>query len=174
MSDPRDDAPFPADESVTKIGLLMEAAIAHQRLAEDSVDKLQAMTRSIDAVVRDEIRRTVVNEFVGLSEECRRAVQALHAVKRAASLRMMLWTLITTAACISLALIVAWRALPSKSQIARLSSERDRLGATVAMLERRGGRIDLRTCGAGRLCVRIDLKQPAFGTDRNYHVVQEE
>jgi len=163
-----------SDTQMTKIGLLMEAAVAYQQSAEDALKRLKDHTQGIDSVVRDEIRRTMVDEFLTLGEEARRAAQALESVKRAVNVRMGLWSIAVTAACTGLALTALWWTLPNPAEIGALKAERDRYVTTVAELEHRGGRIDLRHCGEGsRLCVRIDPKAPTFGEHHDYLVVRE-
>jgi hypothetical protein len=62
--------------------------------------------------------------------------------------------------------------LPSDSEISALRTRRDTLAASVATLEKQGGRIDWRRCGENsRLCVRVDRKSPAYGEKAEYYVV---
>jgi hypothetical protein len=167
-------APAPPDDGITKMGLLMEAAIAYQQSAEDALKRLNAHTRGMDAIVRDEIRRTLTDELMALGEECGRAKRALESVKRAANVRILLWSIGITVVCTGIALTVLWKLLPTKSEIAALREQRDRYSQTLAQLESRGGRIDLRRCGEAnaRLCVHVDPKAPAFGEHHDYMVVQ--
>src|SRR6202171_6593087 len=65
------------DDATMKFGLLMESAQAHQKLAEAQLDKLRAHTDDLDGVVRDEIRRTLIEELQMLTAESTRATQAL-------------------------------------------------------------------------------------------------
>src|SRR5262249_48120506 len=136
-------------------------------------NRLRAHTQGIDAIVRDEIRRTMVDELLSLGEECKRATRALESVKQAANVRVALWIISITVICTGLAIAVLRWVLPTQSEVGALRAERDRDAAIVAQLEQRGGRIDLRRCGSdSRLCVRVDLKAPAFGEHRDYWVVQ--
>jgi hypothetical protein len=161
------------DESMTKIGLLMETALTYQHLAEDALSSLKSHTQGLDAIVREEVRRTFVEELHTLSEESQRATQAIQAVKRAANGRMVLWSIVVTALCAGMAGAIAFWTLPSKAEIAALRAQHDQFATAVAQLEQRGGRIDLRRCANGtRLCVRIDREAPAFGEHREYMVVQ--
>ena len=57
------DRPATVDETTMKFGLLMESAQAHQKLAETHLERLRAHTQDLDGVVRDEIRRTLVEEL---------------------------------------------------------------------------------------------------------------
>ncbi len=72
------------DDATVKFGLLMESAQAHQKLAETQLDKLRAHTQDLDGVVRDEIRRTLVDELQMLTAETTRATRALQRVGRGA------------------------------------------------------------------------------------------
>ncbi len=86
--------------------------------------------------------------------------------------RGTLWSVLLAILCTGIpAGIMRW-ALPSEAQIASLRSRRDALAASVADLERRGGRIDWRRCGAApRLCVRVDRSAPSYGEKADYYVV---
>jgi hypothetical protein len=156
-----------------KVGLLMESAQAHQKLIEDNLERLKAHTRDLDAVVRDEIRRTLVAELQAVTAECSRAAETLRGISRAARLRGVSWAAGVALLCTAIpAAVVAW-ALPSASEIAALRGQRDELAAAVGRLERRGGRVDWRLCGAGRrLCVRVERKAPAYGNNGDYLILQ--
>src|SRR5579863_7856981 len=65
-------APALGDAAI-QLGLLMESAQAHQKLAEGQLQRLRAHTQDLDGVVRDEIRRTLVEELRALSAEAARA-----------------------------------------------------------------------------------------------------
>ena len=49
-----------AEEETLKIGLLMEAVQAQQTLATSMLERLREHTAGIDAIVREEIRATLV------------------------------------------------------------------------------------------------------------------
>lgn len=159
-----------------KCGLLMETAQNHQSLVTAALARLQAHTHDLDAIVRDEIRRTLVDELQALASETTGAARAVRALTRAANMRVALWTIgiVTLCSTLTLAVIVAtarWL-LPSRSEIAGLRAQRDELALAVARLGQRGGRIDLRRCGdAARYCVRVDRKAPAFGQKADYFIV---
>ncbi len=156
-----------------KFGLLMESAQAHQRLAETHLEKLRAHTQDLDGIVREEIRRTLVDELQQLTAEGRRAAQALQGMKRAANLRVLLWSTGLAVLCTAIPSAIAHWLLPSRAEIAALRSERDRLAASVAALEQRGGRVDWRRCGdASRLCVRVERGAPTYGEKADYYIVK--
>ena len=67
----------PVGDEAMKFGLLMESAQAHQKLAETHLTKLLAHTQGLDDVVRDEIRRTLIEEFQALSAESDRVTAAM-------------------------------------------------------------------------------------------------
>lgn len=160
------------DEAM-RLGLLMEAAQAQQRLGQESLERLAAHTRELDVIVRDEIRRTVAEALGNVASESRLATQSLQRVRRAANMRTLLWTATVATVCSGVAMGEAWWMLPSQSEIRALSAQRDALAANVARLERRGGMLDVRACGArARLCVRVDRRAPAYGADADYLVVK--
>jgi hypothetical protein len=161
------------DETMTKIGLLMETARTYQTLAEDALGRLKSHTQGLDSIVREEVRRTFIEELHTLGEESRRATQAMQAVKRAANNRLALWGIVVTALCAGIAAAISCWALPSKGEMATLRAQHDQFAAAVAQLEQQGGRIELHRCANGtRLCVRVDREAPVFGEHRDYMVVQ--
>src|SRR5450432_3153093 len=144
------------DDSTMKFGLLMESAQAHQKLAETQLEKLRAHTQDLDGVVRDEIRRTLIEELQMLTAESRRATQVFQRIRRGAAARGVLWSVVMAILGTGIPITIMRWALPSESEITGLRARRDELAASVAILERQGGRIDWRRCGATlRLCIRV-------------------
>lgn len=161
------------DDATMKFGLLMESAQAHQKLADAHLEKLRAHTRDLDGIVREEIRRTFVEELQALTEESKRAAQALQGMKRAANIRGLLWTVVAAILCTAIPGAFAHWLLPSASEVASLRAERDRLTSSVTRLEQHGGRVDWRHCGdAARLCVRVDRSAPSYGDKADYYIVK--
>jgi hypothetical protein len=160
------------DQDSVKLGLLIEAAQTHQKLAEAAIEKLNKQTQGLEAVVRDQIKRALADGLKTLDGETRGAVEALQTVKRAANARVTLWTLGLTAISASVALFVAWWILPTPAEIAALRTERDELAGNVSALNERGARADVRQCGTGHLCVRVDLKAPRYGERSDYLVIR--
>jgi hypothetical protein len=162
----------PVGDDTMKFGLLMESAQAHQKLAETHLSKLLAHTQGLDDVVRDEIRRTLVEEFRALGAESDRAARGLLAMKRAANARAIAWNLGLALLCTVIPGAIAHFAWPSKSEIAALRAQRDALMYNLAELERGGGKIDWGHCGsAARLCVRIDRRAPIYGKKGEEYLV---
>jgi hypothetical protein len=151
----------------------MESAQVHQKLAEGQLEKLRAHTQDLDAVVRDEIRRTLVEELQMLTAETTRATRALEKVRGGAAWRGMVLSLLAATLCGLVPLALARWAFPSPADIALLRVRREELLANVAKLEQQGGRIDWRRCGdARRLCVRVDRKAPSYGEKADYYVLE--
>ncbi|MGH8169409.1 MAG: hypothetical protein ACRETJ_02595 [Steroidobacteraceae bacterium] len=160
------------DEAM-RLGLLMEAAQAQQRLGQESLDRLASHTRELDVIVRDEVRRTIAEELGSVAGESRRAVESLQRLRRAANVRMLLWTVSMAAVCGGVAMGEAWWMLPSQSEVATLRARRDALASNIARLQQRGGSVDLKRCGAhARLCVRVDRSAPAYGADADYLIIK--
>lgn len=154
-------------------GLLLESAQAQQRSVEQSLELLKAHTRDLDAVVRDEIRRTLIEEMQALSAESHRATAALRAMGRAASLRASLWSLACASVSALIPGVLLWWSMPSAAELSALRERRDALAASVAHLESQGGRAVWRHCGEPqRLCVRIDRSAPAYGEGGDFLVVK--
>jgi len=161
------------DDTTMQLGLLMEAAQTHQKSAESSLRKLKAATNDLAAIVRDEVRIVIVNELQSLEADSKRASHALREVQRAATLRVLIWSVGITTLCSAIPLFLTCWLIPSHGEIAVLRARHDELTTRIASLEERGGRIDLRRCGAGaRLCVRVDRKAPSYGEQSDYLVVR--
>jgi hypothetical protein len=160
------------DDATIKLGLLMESAQAHQKLVETHLEKLRAHTQDLDGVVRDEIRRTLIEELHMLTAESNRCARALQRIRQGAGVRGALWSVAIAILCTATPLGILRWTLPSESEIASLRARRDELSANVAALEKRGGRIDWRHCGeAARVCVRVDRKAPTYGEKADFYVV---
>jgi len=160
------------DQDSVKLGLLMETAERQQKLAEAAIGQLTEQTQGLVAGARDQIHRAVVEEMTLVRGETQRAVEALQRVKRAANARVTLWTMGLTAISVCIALFVAWWVLPTRAEIAALRAERDALASNVAALNQRGARADLRRCGSGHLCVRVDTSAPRYGDQRDYFIIR--
>ena len=161
------------DDTSMKLGLLMEAAQAHQKTAESSLRKLKATANDLAAIVRDEVRRVVIEEFQSLAADGKRASDALHEVQRTANVQTLVWSVGITALCSAVPLALAYWIIPSRAEISALRAKRDELATQIASLEERGGRIELRRCGDGaRLCVRVDRKAPTYGEQSDFLVVR--
>jgi len=148
-----------------------ERAAAEQAL-DAAIERFGSLARDLEQVVRDEVRAAFVEEFAALGQTGRRAAEALEAVRRAASLRLALWAVGVVASCCVIPAAILWTLVPTRADLSRLRAERDALAANVAQLTERGGRIDLRRCGAaGRLCARVDRSAPAYGARGDYFVL---
>jgi hypothetical protein len=156
-----------------KVGLLMESAQVHQKLAEGQLERLRAHAEGLDAVVRDEIRRTLVEELQMLSAEAARATRALEKLRGGSAWRGLILSLSGAMLCGLVPIALARWALPSSADIAALRVRREELAASIAKLEQQGGRIDWRRCGeARRLCVRVDRKAQSYGEKADYYVLE--
>jgi len=167
------DAAAPIDDATMKFGLLMESAQTHQKLAENHLERLRAHTEDLDDVVREEIRRTLVEELAELTAESSRAAAALRGMKRAADLRGILWAAALAVLATAIPAAFMHWALPSTGEIDSLRARRDQLQANLRKLEQLGGRTEWRRCGESeRFCVRIDKSAPTYGEKGDYFVVK--
>jgi hypothetical protein len=163
------------DDPTLKLGLLMESAHAHQKAAEAHWDGLREHTRGLDQIVREEIRRTLVEELKDLTEHTARATLSLRGLHRAAQLRGILWSAGIALTCSAIGVLVTMRVLPSEHEVAALTVRRDQLEDRINRLAQQGGRVDWRRCGESlRLCVRVDRGAPAFGDKGDYLLVKED
>lgn len=156
-----------------RLGLLMEAAQAQQRLSQESLDRLAAHTLGLDELVREEVRRTVAETLGSLASETRRVTESLQRLRRVGNMRTLLWTVSIATICSGVMICEAAWMLPSQREMAALRARRDALAANIARLEQRGGAVDVRTCGShARLCVRVDRNGPAYGPGADYLTVK--
>ena len=161
------------EDETLKLGLLMEAAQAQQTLAATSLDRLREHTAGIDAIVRQEIRATLLEELQALDEDSRKAAEALRRLQRTVNLRLVACSAVVLGVASLLPCSFAWWLLPTRAEIETLGAQRDELAANVARLSRQGGNLDLRHCGATqRLCVRIERSAPAYGAAGDFLVVK--
>lgn len=150
----------------------MESAQAQQKLAEGQLERLRAHTQDLDGVVRDEIRRTLVEELQTLTAEAARATRVMEKI-RGGGVRGTAWSLAAAVLCTSVPIGIARWTLPSAADIASLRARRDELSANLSRLEQQGARVEWRKCGdAERLCVRVDRKAPAYGEKGDYFVIE--
>ncbi len=160
------------DEATMQVGLLMESAQAHQKAAEAQLERLRMHTNDLDNVVRDEIRRTLIDELAMLTAESTRLIQAFQRAGRGVFARTTFWGIVMALIFTGIPVGIMRWALPSESQITALRSRRDELAASVASLERQGGRVEWRRCGStARLCIRIDRSAPVYGEESDFYVV---
>jgi hypothetical protein len=161
------------EDPTLKLGLLMEAAQAQQTLAATALDRLREHTAGLDAIVREEIRTTILEEMQSLGEDSRCAAEALRRLRRAASLRVALWSVSMATLSAAASCAVAWWLLPARGDITALRAEHDRLTANIARLSQQGGRLELRRCGSTqRLCVRVDRSAPSYGEAAEFLVIK--
>jgi hypothetical protein len=161
------------EDDTMKLGLLMEAAQAQQTLAVSTLDQLREHTAGLDAIVREEIRATILEEMQSLADDSRRAAEALRGLQRAANLRLLASGTAMLALSALVPFAISWWWLPSRAEIAALGAARDQLTANIARLAQQGGRVELRHCGAAqRLCVRVDRSAPPYGEAADFRVVK--
>ncbi len=167
------DAVSPIDDTTMAFGLLMESAQAHQKLAESQLQKLRDHTRELDGVVREEIRRTLVDELQTLTQETARTIATLERMRRGVTIRNTLASAGVAVACALAPLMVAKLVLPSPAEISSLEARRDELKRNVAKLQQYGGGVEFKRCGASlRMCVQVDLKAPRYGDKADYFIVE--
>ena len=87
-------------------------------------------------------------------------------------MRPALFSFATTILCTIIPIAILRWVMPSTAEIGTLRAQRSELTAAVAALERNGGRVEWRRCGAtARLCVRVDRRAPVFGDKSDYFIV---
>jgi hypothetical protein len=161
------------EDETLKLGLLMEAAQSQQTLAATTLDRLREHTAGLDAIVREEIRATLLEEMRALGEDSRRAAEALRSLQSTANLRLVAWSVAILTPAALLPCAVAWWLLPTHAEIQALGARRDELTANIARLAQQGGNLELRHCGAtARLCVRVDRSAPTYGAGGDFLIAK--
>jgi hypothetical protein len=157
-------------EPALTAGLLMEGAQSQQQLAAAALAELRAHTAGLDAVVRDEIHRTLVEGLQDISLEVTQLGRRLRALGRRSR-----WHAAGVGLALSLALALCGAAywwLPSPSSVAALAAQETQLRASLVRLRQQGAGVQLRQCGyPQRLCVRIDPRSPRFGDQGDFAVL---
>lgn len=162
------------DEDSLKLGLLLETAQTHQKLAEALIEKLKEHTQGIDAAVRAEVRGALAEELTHLKGKATEAAAALDSMRRAANWRQILLGGVLAVLVAGITLGGFWFLTPSREEIMKLRAERDELQSAIDQLASRGGRADLKACGVGsaHLCVRVEMRLGRYGEDRDYLVIK--
>ncbi len=161
------------EDDTLKVGLLMEAAQAQQALAATTLDRLREHTAGLDAIVREEIRATLIEEMRALAEDSQHAAQALRRLQQSANVRLIGWGAAVLSVAASLPAALAWWLVPTSAEIDALRARRDELSANIARLTRQGANVELRRCGnEQRLCVRIETSAPAYGAAGDFRIVK--
>ena len=161
------------DDSTVKVGLLLEAAQSQQATVAEALERLRQHAAGLDAVVREEIRATLVEELQDLQRHSQLAVDGLRALARGANLRSLALSgaLVLLASAIPFALAL-WL-LPSAAEVAALRASRDQLSADVTRLRGEGGAVELQHCGPQRrLCARLDRTAPRYGEAADFVVLK--
>ena len=160
------------DETIN-CGLLMEAAQTHQSLVEAALERLKAHTGELDAIVREEIRRTLVDELQTLAAESKGATRSLRTLRRAANMHVALWSIGITALCCAMMIVVILAAvrwlLPSRAEIAALRSQHE--GHNAPPRGSSGATIGGAASDAGRRYGVIASKAPVFGQRADYFIL---
>lgn len=163
------------DELKTTIRHAGEAVQAMRQAGDASAAVIEKATRvAVDKALQGVLERvsdTAQSSVVGAIKPALVALQAVSgdAVGAGQTLRDSIswvgwkWFAICVASAFGLCLAVMLSTLlliPSAGDLAALRAEKAALEASVAALERRGGRVKLNTCGdKKRLCALIDPKQ---------------
>ena len=146
---------------------------APEATEEASGLRLQSLTVGLDEVVRDEIRRCFIAECGALVEEAHLAAEALVHLRRCAARHFGILGVLTVLLSMGAVLLLAGGWLPSRRETARLRAEQATLSSSIARLSQSGGHVDLRRCGSqARLCVRVDLTSPRYGSTGDYYVLE--
>lgn len=102
------------DNTTMQLGLLLETAKVQQQLVEALIEKLNAHTTQLAELAREEIRRTVREEFKGVADQTQQALAALQRLKAAANVRTAFWSFGAVAVAFLVCLAVALWVLPSR------------------------------------------------------------
>jgi hypothetical protein len=128
---------------------------------------------TLDTIVREEIRATLLEEMQSLDEDSRRAAEALRRLQRTANLRLIVWSTAVLSLASFLPCAIAWWLLPTRAEIQTLAAKRDELSANIERLSRQGGNVELRHCGTTqRLCARVERGAPSYGPAGDFLILK--
>jgi hypothetical protein len=162
-----------SQEPTVRLGLLMESVQQQQALVDSALERLREQIGGLDAVVRDELRQTLLEELQQLHREAELASTALRQLRATVVRKHTLWGVLAALPGMAGIYAVATYLLPSPAQLAGLEQQRARLQANLVQLTRQGGRVELRTCGsAQRLCVRVDRAAARYGENGEFLVLK--
>lgn len=135
--------------------------------------ELQSHTAGLDEIVRDEIRRSFIAECGALVEEAHLAAEALRHLRRCALRHFGIFGALTVLLSIGAVVLLVGGWLPSRSDTARMRAEQSKLSGAIARLSQLGGNVELRRCGPqARLCARVDVTAPRYGTAGDFYVLE--
>ena len=170
------------DDATVTAGVLLEAAQNQQKIAEASFAKLDALAKIVGELPQGalpELKASIEGAIRKELAEARQEIQLLTESLRKAHAHLGQTLLyyggaVVLIAVVAVAVMLLW-ALPAPGEITRLRAEKATLEAAVTDLSARGGRIQLRNCGATgqktRLCARVDPSAGTFGTDTERSMV---
>ena len=184
------------DPEVLKAGLLMEAAEAQQKAAQDAVNRFdtvaralvpliersieRGLTRHVDAAVREAVSRMAAEELKQVQEEAKRAAFSLQRLRDQAQ-QGVTWNtgwlaalvaVLTAFTVVCFLFLLDWlpgRTMPSR-QVSAPAAHAGLRGdpAVLAEMERRGLAVDVSFCGdKRRVCVRVDPKAGLQGVQKD-------
>jgi len=165
---------MPLDPEERKIAALFAAFEDINARVDGTVGRLERAVGNLGPTARAAIHDTMVKELLGLSDQVRKTTAALEGLRRAADWRQLLLATGLSVLVVLITLGGFWVFTPSPAEMSRLRAEREQLQASIDQLASRGGRADLKKCGAGNehLCVRVDAALGRFGNERDYYVIR--
>lgn len=169
---PLEESELPVDDFQTQAQLLWEAAYAQQGLAAEMLQRLNAHTEGLSAMVCEVVHQSLLEDLAALKEQTEAASTQLRALARSASRRILLGGMGLALAAGLMPLVTFLWLVPSHQEIEQLEARRAQLQASIHLLDEQGARIDLRRCGVDRFCVRIDRRAPVYGERGDYYVIK--
>ncbi len=155
MSSPEGSAPL--DPATLRAGLLLEAVETQRREAGELLADLRGQLQGLQGLLREEVRAALAQHPHTWGAVVQRALPGA------------LIATLATAVPVAVGLLL----MPSPARLDALRARSAELSATVATLEREGGRAQLKRCGAsGRLCVRIEPGAPAYGSGGEFRIIK--
>jgi hypothetical protein len=162
------------DPEERKIAALFAAFEDINARVDGTVGRLERAVGNLDPTVRQAIRDTYAKELGGLADQIRKTTASLEGLRKAADWRQLLLGTGLSVLVVLITLGGFWFFTPSPNEMSRLRAERQQLQASIDLLASRGGRADLRNCGAANdhLCVRVEPKLGRFGDEKDYYVIR--
>ena len=162
------------DDEERKIAILYAAFEEINAGLKAAQARLEQSIHNVGPIAGQMVKLAMTEELRAVRSEVEQATAALGRLRRAADWRMALGGAALVIAAVAVTLAGFWVLTPGREEMNQLRAERQQLQAGVDALAARGGRADVKTCGAQNehLCVRVAPALGRYGAERDYLVIK--
>ena len=162
------------DDEERKIAILYAAFEEINAGLKAAQARLEQSIHNVGPIAGHMVKLAMTEELRAVRSEAEQATAALGRLRRAADWRTALSSGVIVIAAVAVTLAGFWALTPGREEMNALRAQRQQLQGSVDALAARGGRADLKTCGAQNehLCVRVVPALGRYGTERDYFVIK--